>query len=50
MASVLITGGIVTTASEQYVADVFLDDGVIVQIGADLQVAADTWSLLKVST
>ena len=42
MASVLITGGIVTTASEQYVADVFLDDGVIVQIGANLQVAADT--------
>lgn len=42
MASVLITGGTVTTASEQYVADVFLDDGVIVQIGANLQVAADT--------
>ena len=41
MASVLITGGTVTTASEQYVADVFVDDGVIVQIGANLEVAAD---------
>ncbi len=41
MTSILITGGTVTTASEQFVADVFLDDGVIVQIGADLEVAAD---------
>jgi len=41
VASILIAGGTVTTASEQYVADVFVDDGVIVQIGANLEVAAD---------
>ena len=41
MPSILITGGTVVTASEQFPADVYLRDGLIAQIGTDLRVEAD---------
>ena len=41
MPSILITGGTVVTASEQFAADVYLLDGLIAQIGTDLRVEAD---------
>ena len=41
MPSILITGGTVVTASEQFPADIYLRDGLIAQIGTDLRVEAD---------
>ena len=39
--SVLIRGGRVITASDDYVADVFVDNGVVTQIGKSLDQKAD---------
>jgi dihydropyrimidinase len=39
--SVLIKGGRIVTAADDYVADVFVDDGVVELIGASLDVQAD---------
>jgi len=41
MASVLIKGGRVVTAVDDYYADVFIDGETVAQIGVDLQVGAD---------
>ncbi|ORE97606.1 dihydropyrimidinase [Aurantimonas sp. 22II-16-19i] len=42
MFDLLIRGGTIATASDVYVADVAIQDGVIVQIGRDLGVARET--------
>ena len=42
MATTLITGGRIITASDDYVADIYIEDGVIRAIGRELPFPADT--------
>ena len=39
--SVLIKGGRIVTAADDYVGDIFIDDGTVSLIGESLDVAAD---------